>query len=90
MNESFVNFKPGSDAAIVASLADAYEAGEAWVGYYWSPTAVTAKYDLTLLQEPEYDPEVYEKRKQHKHHQMMSLLLFIKMFRIKHQMSLIF
>ncbi|WP_164669644.1 ABC transporter substrate-binding protein [Virgibacillus doumboii] len=63
LNESFVNFRPGSDAAIVASLADAYKAGEAWVGYYWSPTAVTAKYDLTLLEEPEYDPEVYEKTK---------------------------
>ncbi|ALX48746.1 ABC transporter substrate-binding protein [Lentibacillus amyloliquefaciens] len=63
LNDSFVNFKPGSDAAIVASLADAYDAGEAWVGYYWSPTAVTAKYDLTLLEEPEYDPEVYEETK---------------------------
>ncbi|TFJ93478.1 ABC transporter substrate-binding protein [Lentibacillus salicampi] len=63
LNDTFVNFKPGSDAAIVASLADAYEAGEAWVGYYWSPTAVTAKYDLTLLEEPEYDPEVYEETK---------------------------
>ncbi|TMN22996.1 ABC transporter substrate-binding protein [Lentibacillus cibarius] len=63
LNDSFVNFRPGSDAAIVASLADAYGSGEPWVGYYWSPTAVTAKYDLTLLQEPEYDPEVYEKTK---------------------------
>lgn len=63
LNDTFVNFKPGSDAAIVASLADAYKAGEAWVGYYWSPTAVTAKYDLTLLQEPKYDPEVYKETK---------------------------
>ncbi|MGP4106528.1 ABC transporter substrate-binding protein [Virgibacillus sp. L01] len=63
LNDTFVNFKPGSDAAIVASLADAYEAGEAWVGYYWSPTAVTAKYDLTLLQEPEYDKEIYDETK---------------------------
>lgn len=63
LNDTFENFKPGSDAAIVASLADAIKAGEAWVGYYWSPTAVTAKYDLTLLQEPEYDKEIYEKTK---------------------------
>ncbi|GGJ88097.1 ABC transporter substrate-binding protein [Lentibacillus kapialis] len=63
LNDTFINFKPGSDAAIVASLADAYDAGEAWVGYYWSPTAVTAKYDLTLLEEPKYDPEVYEETK---------------------------
>ncbi|MFC4559100.1 ABC transporter substrate-binding protein [Virgibacillus kekensis] len=63
LTETFENFMPGSDAAIVASLADAYKAGEPWVGYYWAPTAVTAKYDLTLLEEPEYDPEVYEKTK---------------------------
>ncbi|SFA80663.1 glycine betaine/proline transport system substrate-binding protein [Lentibacillus halodurans] len=63
LNDTFENFKPGSDAAIVASLADAYEAGEAWVGYYWSPTAVTAKYDLTLLEEPAFDQETWDETK---------------------------
>ncbi|ASN06639.1 ABC transporter substrate-binding protein [Virgibacillus necropolis] len=63
LNDTFVNFMPGSDAAIVASMTDAIKAGEAWVGYYWSPTAVTAKYDLTLLQEPEFDQEIWEKTK---------------------------
>ena len=63
LNETFVNFKPGSDAAIVASMTDAIKAGEAWVGYYWSPTAVTAKYDLTMLEEPEFDQEVWEETK---------------------------
>lgn len=64
LNDTFVNFKPGSDAAIVASMTDAIKAGEAWVGYYWSPTAVTAKYDLTLLKEPEYDQEIWEETKE--------------------------
>ncbi|GGB55964.1 ABC transporter substrate-binding protein [Virgibacillus dakarensis] len=63
LNDTFVNFKPGSDAAIVSSLTDAINSGKAWVGYYWSPTAVTAKYDLTLLEEPEYDKEVFEETK---------------------------
>nr|WP_092493550.1 ABC transporter substrate-binding protein [Virgibacillus salinus] len=63
LNDTFVNFKPGSDAAIVASLTDAYNAGEPWVGYYWSPTAVTAKYDLTLLQEPEFDQDTWDETK---------------------------
>ncbi|MGY0693819.1 ABC transporter substrate-binding protein [Virgibacillus sp. FSP13] len=63
LNDTFVNFKPGSDAAIVTSLTDAINAGDAWVGYYWSPTAVTAKYDLTLLEEPEYDKDIYEETK---------------------------
>ncbi|WP_430787927.1 ABC transporter substrate-binding protein [Virgibacillus flavescens] len=63
LNDTFVNFMPGSDAAIVASLTDAIDAGEPWVGYYWSPTAVTAKFDLTLLEEPEFDKKVWEKTK---------------------------
>ncbi len=61
LGETFTNFSPGSDAAIVTSLVDAYNKGEGWVGYYWSPTAVTAKYDLTLLEEEPYDEEVWKK-----------------------------
>ncbi|HLQ82940.1 MAG TPA: ABC transporter substrate-binding protein [Pseudogracilibacillus sp.] len=60
LHDTFTNFLPGSDAAIVASLVDAYNKGEGWVGYYWSPTAITAKYDLTLLEEDPYDKETWE------------------------------
>lgn len=60
LDETLNNFMPGSDAAIVASLVDAFNKGEAWVGYYWSPTAVTAKYDLVLLEEEPYDEEVWK------------------------------
>src|SRR5690625_4926540 len=60
LHESFNNFLPGSDSAIVTSLASAYEKGEGWVGYYWEPTAVMAKYDLTLLEEDEYDEEIFQ------------------------------
>lgn len=63
LNDTFENFMPGSDAAIVASMTDAIKAGDAWVGYYWSPTAVTAKYDLTLLEEPEFDEDVWKETK---------------------------
>ncbi|WP_373895595.1 glycine betaine ABC transporter substrate-binding protein [Virgibacillus sp. CBA3643] len=59
LDETMNNFLPGSDAAIVTDLTDHYENGEAWVGYYWSPTWVTAVYDLTALEEPEYDEETY-------------------------------
>ncbi|MFC0300313.1 ABC transporter substrate-binding protein [Virgibacillus soli] len=57
LDETYNDFMPGSDAAIITSLAAAYEKGEAWVGYYWEPTAVTAKYDLILLKEEPYDEE---------------------------------
>lgn len=61
LHDTYNLFLPGSDSAIITSLAGAYEKGEAWVGYYWEPTAVTAKYDLTLLEEAEYDEEIFEK-----------------------------
>lgn len=60
LSETMNNFIPGSDSSLVADLVRAYEAGEAWVGYYWSPTWITAKYDLTLLEEPEFDREVWD------------------------------
>lgn len=45
LGETMNNFIPGSDSAAVADLISAYEKGEAWVGYYWSPTWVTAQYE---------------------------------------------
>ena len=54
---------PGSDSAIVADLAGAYKKGEPWVGYYWSPTWVTASYDLTLLEEKPYDEKTWNENK---------------------------
>src|SRR5690625_3990860 len=60
LHENFNDFMPGSDAAIVASLVDAYNKGNGWVGYYWAPTAITAKYDLVLLEEAEYDEEIWQ------------------------------
>jgi glycine betaine/proline transport system substrate-binding protein len=63
LRDTFNYFNPGSDAAIVSSLTAAYEAGEPWVGYYWAPTWVTALYDLTLLEEPEFNEETWDKNK---------------------------
>lgn len=63
LEETYNYFRPGSDSSIVSSLAAAYKSGEPWVGYYWSPTWVTSMYDMTLLQEPAYDPEVWKETK---------------------------
>ncbi len=40
---------PGSAAGLDGSLARAYERGDGWIGYYWAPTAMLGKYDMTLL-----------------------------------------
>lgn len=63
LDEFYTNFKPGSDSAINASLVDAYNKGEPWVGNYWSPTTLTAMFDLTLLQEDAYDETIWDETK---------------------------
>ena len=63
LDETYNYLAPGSDSAIVASLIGAYTKGEPWVGYYWSPTWVTGKYDLTLLEDHPYDEEIWDLNK---------------------------
>ena len=63
LDETYNYLAPGSDSAIVASLAGAYQKGEPWVGYYWSPTWVTASYDLTLLEDHPYDEAIWDENK---------------------------
>ncbi|WP_228548262.1 ABC transporter substrate-binding protein [Sporosarcina obsidiansis] len=63
LDKKFMYLAPGSDSAIVADLASAYKKGEPWVGYYWSPTWVTASYDLTLLEDEPFDQAAWDKDK---------------------------
>ncbi|PID15817.1 ABC transporter substrate-binding protein [Sporosarcina sp. P34] len=63
LDGKYTYLAPGSDASIVADLASAYKKGEPWVGYYWSPTWVTATYDLTLLEDEPFNQEAWDKDK---------------------------
>lgn len=58
--KDFTYFRPGSDAALAAVFTRAYEKGEAVVGYYWSPTWLTGKYDLVRLQDTPYDKATFK------------------------------
>lgn len=60
LTEYYNVFDPGSDTSLATSLASAYEKGQPWVGYYWDPTWVTGKYDLTLLEDVPFDEEKWE------------------------------
>lgn len=40
---------PGSAAALAGSIARAVEREQAWFGYYWSPTPLLGKYDMTMV-----------------------------------------
>jgi glycine betaine/proline transport system substrate-binding protein len=50
---------PGSDAALAAAIAGAYEKGDPIVAYYWDPTWLLGKYDLVLLGDAPYNPDTY-------------------------------
>jgi len=60
LDKTFNYFSPGSDTGLSASLAGAVGKGEPWVGYYWEPTWVLGKFDMTLLEEEPYDEEKWE------------------------------
>jgi glycine betaine/proline transport system substrate-binding protein len=57
--DHYTDFPAGSQAALDSSLASAYEQGKPWFGYYWEPTWVMGKYNMTRLEEPAYDPTIW-------------------------------
>jgi glycine betaine/proline transport system substrate-binding protein len=56
-------FLPGSGAALAASMVSAYEKGQPWFGYYWAPTWVLGKLDMTPIEEPPFDRKVWDTTK---------------------------
>lgn len=40
---------PVSAAGLDGSIAEAFERKTGWLGYYWAPTAILGKYEMTLL-----------------------------------------
>ncbi|NLK52067.1 MAG: ABC transporter substrate-binding protein [Syntrophomonadaceae bacterium] len=52
-------FSTGSDTAEQASMLSAYEKGEPWFGYYWEPTWIMGKLNMTRLEEPPYDENIW-------------------------------
>ncbi len=59
LDAMFNYMDPGSDAALAAAFTSAYKKGKPIVGYYWEPTWLTGKYDLVLLEDAPYEPELY-------------------------------
>lgn len=60
LDENFIYFRPGSDAALAAAFTSAIDKGQAIVGYYWEPTWLMGLYDLVLLEDAPYiDEESY-------------------------------
>ncbi len=59
LDEMYNYMDPGSDPALAAAIVGAYEKGEPIVAYYWEPAWITGKYDLVLLEDAPYEPELY-------------------------------
>ncbi|ALX50098.1 ABC transporter substrate-binding protein [Lentibacillus amyloliquefaciens] len=59
LSETYEYVDPGSGTGLNVSLTKAYEAGEPWIGYAYSPSWVLGKYDMTMLEEPAYDEETW-------------------------------
>lgn len=61
LDKTYNYFSPGSGMALNTSLKKAYDAGEPWLGYSYSPSWILGKYDMTKLEEPDYDPKTWNK-----------------------------
>ena len=57
MYEFYNYFSPGSDSALSAVIAGAYEKGDPIVAYYWEPTWLMGMLDMTLLEDEPYSDE---------------------------------
>lgn len=56
----YFNISESTYAGLDAALAGAQLKEEHVVGYYWAPTAMMGRFDWYILEEPEYDPEVWD------------------------------
>lgn len=48
-DKGFVLVDTGSAAGLDGSIAKAYERQQGWLGYYWAPTSILGKYEMTKL-----------------------------------------
>jgi len=63
LDEYYNIFLPGSNAALAGSMVAACEKGEPWFGYYWEPTWVLGKLDMTKIVEPVFDKGVWDQER---------------------------
>lgn len=60
LTDSYVNFRPGTGAALDAAIVSAVQRGRPIVFYYWTPTALMGKYRFAQLKEPAYDEACFK------------------------------
>ncbi|TLG87154.1 ABC transporter substrate-binding protein [Pseudomonas edaphica] len=60
LNDSYVNFRSGSGAALDAEIASSIRRGKPVLFYYWSPTPLMGRYKLIQLEEPPFDADAWK------------------------------
>jgi glycine betaine/proline transport system substrate-binding protein len=60
LTDSYVNFRPGTGAALDAAISSAIQRGKPILFYYWNPTGLMGKYKFTQLQEPAYNEACFK------------------------------
>ncbi len=53
-------FEHGSGETLATSMASAVENREPWLGYYWEPTSIIGKYDMTQIDLGPFDDEIWQ------------------------------
>jgi len=59
LSDHFNSFTPGSQAALATAISTAYRRGDPIVAYYWEPTWLMGLLDMTLLEEPPFDSNLW-------------------------------
>lgn len=59
LQDSFVNFRSGSGAALDAEVSSALRRGQPVLFYYWSPSPLLGRYRFIKLEEPPFDAEAW-------------------------------
>ena len=63
LNDRYIAFDPGSQSALAAAIVGAYNKGRPILAYYWEPTPIMGKLDMTMLGEPPYNEEIFKKNR---------------------------
>ena len=60
LSDAYINFRPGTGAALDAAITSAVQRGKPILFYYWAPTALIGKYAFVKLQEPAYNEACFK------------------------------
>jgi glycine betaine/proline transport system substrate-binding protein len=58
--DRYIDFRPGTGPAMDAAIVSAYLQGQPVLFYYWSPSAIAGRLQLSALEEPPYSPACWQ------------------------------